>query len=96
VGCAQGEFAAVASQRGLHVFGVDLNAEAVRKANQRVPEGTFWCGEIGAATEAGPFDLITMFDFIEHVRDPLETLRQPPSCSPRADRCSCRRRGLVP
>jgi len=76
VGCAQGEFAAVASQRGLKVFGVDLNPQAVLTARERVPEGTFWCGEIDAAAAAANFDVITMFDFIEHVRDPIETLRQ--------------------
>jgi 2-polyprenyl-3-methyl-5-hydroxy-6-metoxy-1,4-benzoquinol methylase len=76
VGCAQGEFAATARGIGLDVFGVDLNPQAVANAAARVPGGTFFAGEINAASVAGKFDLITMFDFLEHVRDPIQTLRQ--------------------
>jgi 2-polyprenyl-3-methyl-5-hydroxy-6-metoxy-1,4-benzoquinol methylase len=75
VGCARGELAAAASSIGLQVAGVDLNPEAIRTAQERVPQGTFFCGQIDAAATT-TWDIITMFDFIEHVRRPTETLRQ--------------------
>jgi 2-polyprenyl-3-methyl-5-hydroxy-6-metoxy-1,4-benzoquinol methylase len=74
VGCAQGELAAAAATIGLQVAGVDLNPEAIRRARDRVPDGAFFCGQIEAAAN-WKWDIVTMFDFIEHVREPIETLR---------------------
>jgi SAM-dependent methyltransferase len=76
VGCAQGEFAAAALALGLRVSGVDLNPDAVRRARERVPQATFYCGELQPQVVGSNWDMITMFDLIEHVRDPIGTLRQ--------------------
>ncbi len=76
VGCAQGEFAALAVRRGLIVSGVDLNRDAVRQARIAVPTGTFHCGQIDTVEGKGQYNIITMFDFIEHVRNPLQTLER--------------------
>lgn len=76
VGCAHGGFAALAAHWGLDAFGVDLHEEAIAIARRQVPGATFACGEIEAATSWGLFDVITMFDFLEHVRDPSATLRR--------------------
>jgi 2-polyprenyl-3-methyl-5-hydroxy-6-metoxy-1,4-benzoquinol methylase len=74
VGCAQGELAAAASRMGLTVLGVDINAEAIGRAREQVPEATFYCGELDPDAVGSSWDLVTMFDFIEHVRCPRDTL----------------------
>jgi SAM-dependent methyltransferase len=74
VGCAQGEFAATAAGAGYKVAGVDLNPDAIARAGERVPEATFYCGELDPEVVGSGFDVVTMFDFIEHVRDPRATL----------------------
>jgi SAM-dependent methyltransferase len=74
VGCAQGELAATASGLGLDVLGVDINADAIQRARERVPQARFACGEIEADVVGTDWDIVTMFDFIEHVRRPTETL----------------------
>jgi 2-polyprenyl-3-methyl-5-hydroxy-6-metoxy-1,4-benzoquinol methylase len=74
VGCAQGEFAETATALGLNVTGIDVNPAAIDRARQRVPQARFHCTDLGAGTPPGQWDLVTMFDFIEHVHDPVETL----------------------
>lgn len=76
VGCARGELASVAVDLGLEVAGVDLNAEAIRRAQEDVPTATFFCGQLHTSLVGSNWDVVTMFDFIEHVRDPGEILRQ--------------------
>jgi 2-polyprenyl-3-methyl-5-hydroxy-6-metoxy-1,4-benzoquinol methylase len=74
VGCAQGEFAAAAVKRCGNVAGVDLNPQAIAIARAHVPDATFFCGELAPEVVGPGWDVITMFDFIEHVRSPVETL----------------------
>jgi 2-polyprenyl-3-methyl-5-hydroxy-6-metoxy-1,4-benzoquinol methylase len=74
VGCAQGEFAKTATALGLDVTGIDVNPDAIDRARQRVPEARFQCTELAAGTPSRQWDLVTMFDFIEHVYDPVQTL----------------------
>ena len=76
LGCATGEFLKGLDSAGLDLFGVDLNAEAIARAIEAVPHGTFHCGTLADhpfSTER--FDAITMLDFVEHVRDPETELR---------------------
>ena len=76
VGCAQGEFAAAAVGLDLEVAGVDLNAEAIQRARERVPSAEFYCGELDPTVVGPNWDIVTMFDFIEHVRDPVAVLKR--------------------
>jgi 2-polyprenyl-3-methyl-5-hydroxy-6-metoxy-1,4-benzoquinol methylase len=76
VGCAQGEFAAAATRAGIRVVGVDINPDAIARARDRVPEATFHCGELDSGVLGSGWDLVTMFDFIEHVRCPRDVLVQ--------------------
>ncbi len=76
VGCAQGELAATAANLGLDVLGVDINRDAIERARERVPQAAFACGELHAGVVGSDWDIVTMFDFIEHVRRPRETLSQ--------------------
>ena len=57
-----------------HVAGLDLNPQAIAVAEEHVPEATFYCGELVPDVVGPGWDIITMFDFIEHVRTPVETL----------------------
>ncbi|MHB1582171.1 MAG: class I SAM-dependent methyltransferase [Acidimicrobiales bacterium] len=77
LGCAHGELAAhaVGLDLGLDVAGIDLNAKAIEIARHRVPGATFFCGELSPEVVGTGWDVVTMFDFLEHVRDPVATLR---------------------
>ena len=74
VGCAQGELAEVAVSLGMQVTGLDLNARAIEVATEQVPKATFICGELHPDLVGSGWDVVTMFDFIEHVRAPVRTL----------------------
>ena len=71
VGCAAGYFLDVARDAGWNAQGVEPNLEFVRLARKRhadaVHEGTL--AELAAAA-AEPFDVITMWDMLEHSTDP--------------------------
>lgn len=74
VGCAQGELAEVGVSLGMQVTGLDLNSKAIEVARARVPQASFLCGELSPERVGAGWDLVTMFDFIEHVRAPVGTL----------------------
>jgi 2-polyprenyl-3-methyl-5-hydroxy-6-metoxy-1,4-benzoquinol methylase len=75
IGCGTGLFLAVARRRGWSTFGVDDSAEATRHARDHfdleIRVGDF----ADFAREGRTFDVITMWDIIEHARDPVELLR---------------------
>lgn len=75
VGCATGVFLECMKEKGWTVEGVDVSTYAVNIARQKGLR--IVSGELGdiASTPAN-YDLITMWDFIEHVADPLETMVQ--------------------
>jgi 2-polyprenyl-3-methyl-5-hydroxy-6-metoxy-1,4-benzoquinol methylase len=76
IGCATGFFLDVARSRGFEVQGVEISAYAAGVARQ----------ELGLDVHLGPlrsfprpeqaFDVITLWDVIEHSLGPLEDLRQ--------------------
>src|SRR5262245_55759586 len=78
VGCAAG-FALTALQRlGYDVQGVEISREMVEVARrrlgaERVHHGTL-DGLAASGALRGPFDLITLFDVVEHVEDPIALL----------------------
>lgn len=84
VGCAAGFALTALAERGYAVHGVELSAEMAALAAKRLgaPE-RIHCGTIEeVATRnlfGGRFDVITMFDVVEHIEDPvafLATARQ--------------------
>lgn len=76
LGCATGEFLKALDATGRDLFGVDLNPEAIARATEAVPGGHFHCGTLADDPfDTERFDVITMLDFIEHVRDPETELR---------------------
>ena len=74
IGCGTGLFLAVARRRGWEPFGVDECAEATAHARDHfgldVWDGSF----TDFATDMDPFDAITMWDIIEHAREPVALL----------------------
>lgn len=74
IGCGLGYFLDVAQDVGFEVAGVEFNPGAVRAIREKY---AFLVHEGAVETmpaESGPFDVITMFDVIEHLHDPLTTL----------------------
>ncbi len=76
VGCATGVFLDGMRQRGWTVAGIEVNAEAARYAQKRLGLEVF----VGELEEAGypdaGFDVVTLWDVLEHVRDPRRTLEE--------------------
>ena len=81
-GCATGDFIAAARSR-YELFGVDLSPAAIAQAQKLYPD-------IAERFSASPldvlpfadnyFDAITLWDVIEHVRDPVDTCRSLARC----------------
>jgi 2-polyprenyl-3-methyl-5-hydroxy-6-metoxy-1,4-benzoquinol methylase len=77
VGCATGFLLQTAQARGWDPFGVELSAYASGVARRRFGDERIVHGPLeGAAFSKGFFQAITMTDFIEHVPDPVGTLRK--------------------
>ena len=75
VGCHIGVFVEIAAKHGWDAWGVEPSqwaAHQARQAGLRVVEGTM--GSAGFAVES--FDVITMWDVIEHLERPLAEVRQ--------------------
>lgn len=76
VGCGYGWFLQMAQARGWEVVGVDHSPEAVRHARERLGVDAR-CGELQAFRfPGGAFDLVTLWNVLEFVPDPLGSLRE--------------------
>ncbi len=70
VGCSAGFVVEAAAARGFDAYGVDVEAGAVRHAREQLKLPNVFCGVIEEQTfEPGFFDVITLYDVIEHVPD---------------------------
>ncbi len=77
IGCGDGDFLVTAQAAGWRVTGVEYSATACEKARQRLEQGEVFCGELQSARlEAEQFDLCVISDVIEHVRSPMDFLRE--------------------
>ncbi|MEM7411951.1 MAG: class I SAM-dependent methyltransferase [Myxococcota bacterium] len=76
IGCGTGLFLAVARRRGWEPYGVDDCVEATSHARDHFGLDV-WNGQFTefAAREGLRFDAVTMWDVIEHARDPVGLLR---------------------
>ena len=75
VGCATGQFLLCASGRVGSVQGVELSPAAASRAAGRgldVSVGDF----LGVPVPSNRFDVVSMWDYIEHVPDPMANLRR--------------------
>lgn len=77
VGCATGNFLERVRRRGnWRVYGVEVNEEAARYAQNRFGLDVF-IGELGAAGYPDhSFDVVTLWNVLEHLHSPLDTLRE--------------------
>jgi 2-polyprenyl-3-methyl-5-hydroxy-6-metoxy-1,4-benzoquinol methylase len=78
VGCATGYFTKALSDRGCQVVGIEFDAEAAAVAEkwaERVVVGDLDAGTLWQELEGERFDAITFGDVLEHLRDPMATLR---------------------
>jgi 2-polyprenyl-3-methyl-5-hydroxy-6-metoxy-1,4-benzoquinol methylase len=77
VGCATGVFAGVALRRGWDVTGLDASKWATARARERCPGAAFVTGSVEETVfPPATFSAITLWDVLEHVPDPFDTLRQ--------------------
>lgn len=76
VGCAMGIFLSMAKERGWEVFGVDISDYAISFARERFGLSCF----VGQLKDANlpdkHFDVITLWDAVEHFENPLEELKE--------------------
>jgi 2-polyprenyl-3-methyl-5-hydroxy-6-metoxy-1,4-benzoquinol methylase len=72
VGCGAGDFTAMAAQAGYDAVGLDIAEPTIRAARTLHPAAEYRVASIAeiAASEPGAYDLVTLWDVIEHVVDP--------------------------
>ena len=77
VGCATGFFLEAASKQGFDVRGVEFSTVAISLARPDIRERIF-CGDVNTllAQETEKFDVVTAFDIIEHVQNPVNFVRE--------------------
>jgi len=77
VGCAAGYCLAVLAERGFTVQGVELSPVIAAEAQRRVGAERVYVGTLETAPlEPASFDLICLWDVVEHVVDPHALLRR--------------------
>lgn len=77
IGPGNGDFLAVAGEAGFEVTGIEISPHAVDTANKRLGGEYVRCGTLETAAIPGEqFDVCTLFDTIEHTRNPLQLLRK--------------------
>jgi 2-polyprenyl-3-methyl-5-hydroxy-6-metoxy-1,4-benzoquinol methylase len=76
VGCGAGYFLDAARLAGWQVAGVELSEPASQVARTLLGLDVFTGALVEAAFPDGAFDLVTMFEVLEHMRDPGATLRE--------------------
>lgn len=76
VGCGTGLFLELARRQGWQVCGIELSRSLVERL-RRETDLEIWQGDFLAAPHPpASFGVITMWDFLEHVLDPLAVLRR--------------------
>jgi 2-polyprenyl-3-methyl-5-hydroxy-6-metoxy-1,4-benzoquinol methylase len=77
VGCATGFFLETAVDAGFDVRGVEFSKVAISLARPDVRDRII-CGDVNMLKKQGVanFDVVTAFDIIEHVQDPVSFLRE--------------------
>lgn len=75
VGCATGMFVCVAHEAGWEAAGLDASTWAIARARGHCPGSAFVAGLLEqTAFPEEKFNVITLWDVLEHVRSPVETL----------------------
>jgi SAM-dependent methyltransferase len=76
VGCAMGDFLALARNEGFEVTGVEVASSAADYVRRELGIEVHNCDLSTAGLPASSFDIITLWDVIEHLSDPHPTVRE--------------------
>jgi SAM-dependent methyltransferase len=76
VGSAMGGFMRVASEAGFSVEGVEVSQFGAEYTRKQLGLPVHACSLRDAALPSGSFDVVTMWDVIEHLSDPLDNLAE--------------------
>ena len=77
VGCATGEFLEMMQQRGWRITGIEPDPQAAGHAWQRLGTGAIRQARLEEVSfPEASFDLVTLWDVLEHLYDPPQTLRR--------------------
>ncbi len=78
VGCASGAFLACAADDGFEIMGIEPSSVLCAKAQERLRgRGRFYCSTLqDADIKDGSMNVVTLWDVLEHVPDPLDFLRR--------------------
>jgi 2-polyprenyl-3-methyl-5-hydroxy-6-metoxy-1,4-benzoquinol methylase len=72
VGCANGAFLELAKNHGAEAFGIDVSAELIAEAKRRGHN----CSVATIDKVQGKFDVICLWDVLEHIYNPRDFLQQ--------------------
>jgi 2-polyprenyl-3-methyl-5-hydroxy-6-metoxy-1,4-benzoquinol methylase len=77
VGCALGYFLEVAKESGFDVYGVEISSFSSKIAQEKFGAAVVFNGILEQCPfQENEFDVITMFDLLEHTRNPLKVLKR--------------------
>ena len=76
VGCAAGYFLESAKNEGFEPYGVELSESFFKETHHKLGDSIYRGTIEDIPCENNFFDVITMFDLLEHVKDPISTLRR--------------------
>jgi len=76
IGCGNGDFLALAKETGFDVTGIEISRHAVDTANRQLGEKRVRCGTVETFFPGEQFDYCTLFDTIEHTRNPVRLLQK--------------------
>jgi SAM-dependent methyltransferase len=77
VGCAYGDFLAMAAACGWRVQGVDILPEGIRAAREKIPAAALFPGDLREAhIPSGSLDAVTLWDVLDQLEDPAAVLAE--------------------
>lgn len=76
IGCGDGEFSSMLLNNNNKVFGLDISETAVRAAQERGIQAEYFDVNENLSFEDESFDIVLIFDTLEHVFDPCFILKE--------------------
>ncbi len=77
IGCAAGFFLEAAKSRGWETHGLDVMPDYIQFAREELHQENVHCNTLEKMEYSkGSFDVVTLWDLIEHVKVPLATLKE--------------------
>ena len=76
VGSAGGFFLKEMQSRGFDVEGIEISSKAAAFAREELGLSRIHCGKLEDVSLQGPYDVIALWDVIEHVSNPAQILRR--------------------